>query len=229
MVFLILGMLQLTLAQQARLQLEYAAFAAARSGAVWNMDRRRMARAALTTLLPTLARVDEPSRLRRELQELDRVQATLAPLGIPARVKLTVLRPTVGDFEGAEELDFDASENLDKARLTLHLVYSYELAIPFANALLWDAWYALRLARNLPAWRVGQPAFAGTEAPSSDPQRCAPDRLGREGLAALARAASRGRYFLPLVATYTIRMQSNPFVRDPRDPTSQWAGEDDGC
>ncbi len=228
MVFLLLGILQLTLAQQARLQLDYAAFAAARSGAVWNMDPKRMTRTALAALLPTLSRVDDPARLERALRDLDRAQRAFAPAGLPERLKISVLRPTLADFAGKEELDFDAPENLDPARMQLRVVYAYELSIPFANVLIWDAWYAVRLGRTLPAWRIGPPALAGVRVPPAA-LPCAPDGLGSDGLEALALVARRGRYLLPLVATYTIRMQSNPFAHDPQDPTSTWAGTGDGC
>jgi hypothetical protein len=39
-------------------------------------------------------------------------------------------------------------------------------------------------------------------------------------------AANAGFYYMPLVTTYTIRMQSNPFVTSP-DGSEQWAGKDD--
>ena len=51
MTFFILGILQLTLMHQASLMLEYAAFNAARSGAVWNMDKGRMKQARVSAEL----------------------------------------------------------------------------------------------------------------------------------------------------------------------------------
>ena len=32
-----------------------------------------------------------------------------------------------------------------------------------------------------------------------------------------------GRYFMPMVATYTIRMQSNPFLHNPKKASEKWA------
>ncbi len=58
MVFLILGIIQLTMMQQARLMLEYAAFNAARAGIVWNADKEMMTNAATLSLLPTLNSCD---------------------------------------------------------------------------------------------------------------------------------------------------------------------------
>jgi hypothetical protein len=54
LVFLVLGLLQLTLLEQAKLMTEYAAFQAARAGIVWNGNNERMRDAALVALLPTL-------------------------------------------------------------------------------------------------------------------------------------------------------------------------------
>src|SRR6478672_10248576 len=54
MVFLVLGIIQLTSLQHAKLMTEYAAFQAARAGIVWNGSNERMHDAAFFALLPTL-------------------------------------------------------------------------------------------------------------------------------------------------------------------------------
>src|SRR5688500_4861563 len=59
MVFMVLGILQLTLIQQAKLMTEYAAYQAARAGSVWNGSAERMHDAALVALLPTIHRTDD--------------------------------------------------------------------------------------------------------------------------------------------------------------------------
>jgi TadE-like protein len=65
MVFLGLGLLQLTMMQHARLMTEYAAYCAARAGIVWNGHHERMHDAALVALLPTLGRTDDLPKLAR--------------------------------------------------------------------------------------------------------------------------------------------------------------------
>jgi hypothetical protein len=54
LIFTVLGIIQLTLVHQARIMLEYAAFSAARAGAVWNADPAVMESAAVFALLPTM-------------------------------------------------------------------------------------------------------------------------------------------------------------------------------
>lgn len=58
MVFMVLGILQLTMVQHARIMTEYAAYNAARAGIVWNGNNERMHDAALMSLLPTMGRTD---------------------------------------------------------------------------------------------------------------------------------------------------------------------------
>jgi hypothetical protein len=59
MVFLILGVVQLTMIQHARIMTEYAAFNAARSGIVWNGDPWVMENAAIISLMPTYGALAE--------------------------------------------------------------------------------------------------------------------------------------------------------------------------
>ncbi len=58
MVFTVLGIIQLTMIQHARIMTEYAAFNAARAGIVWNGNNERMHDAAIMSLLPTMGRTD---------------------------------------------------------------------------------------------------------------------------------------------------------------------------
>lgn len=54
MVFLCLGIIQLTMIEQAKIMTEYAAYNAARAGIVWNGNNERMHDAAIFSLLPTM-------------------------------------------------------------------------------------------------------------------------------------------------------------------------------
>lgn len=63
MVFLCLGIIQLTMIQHAKLMTEYAAYQAARAGIVWNGNNERMHDAAIVALLPTMGRTDRLDRV----------------------------------------------------------------------------------------------------------------------------------------------------------------------
>ncbi|MCX7943045.1 MAG: pilus assembly protein [Deltaproteobacteria bacterium] len=54
MLFMILGILQLAMLHQARLQTEYAAYQAARAGIVWNANQSKMMNAAFVALIPSM-------------------------------------------------------------------------------------------------------------------------------------------------------------------------------
>lgn len=61
--FLLLGIIQLTMMQHAKLMTEYAAYQAARAGSVWNGNNERMQDAAIFALLPTLGRTDNVAQV----------------------------------------------------------------------------------------------------------------------------------------------------------------------
>ena len=59
MVFLTLGIIQLTAIEHAKLMTEYAAYQAARAGIVWSGNNERMHDAAIMAVLPTIGRTDD--------------------------------------------------------------------------------------------------------------------------------------------------------------------------
>lgn len=135
MVFVILGVIQLSMIQHARIMTEYAAFNAARAGIVWNGDPWVMENAAIISLMPTYEGmgdemgIADPGRMMRAIAEralLYQINRRLSgfaremfagPLSAlvraafggdgPQVVEVTVLNPTRGDFGDNEELDFD--------------------------------------------------------------------------------------------------------------------------
>ncbi len=130
MVFLALGVIQLTLLQQARLFTEYAAFQAARAGIVWNGSNERMRAAVMFALAPTFTRTDSMDALDRALVAFRERDAHMAALpwpspgpqklnGVPLRgvVRVDTVNPAnyaelgnVWKVRGGaqwEELDFD--------------------------------------------------------------------------------------------------------------------------
>src|SRR5438105_4345009 len=116
----------------------------------------------------------------------------------------------------------------DAAVLSIQVRYLYELRVPFANKLLQTIWLAshvgLGRARALEGWTGwdlsspkavvpgGPDAVALTRALALGGQveDGTPDGIS---LGALALAGNQGRYFLPIQAWYTMRLQSNPFAK----------------
>jgi hypothetical protein len=135
MVFLILGVVQLTMIQHARIMTEYAAYNAARAGIVWNGDPWVMENAAIISLIPTqeglagATGLTDPGRMMEAIVERallyqvnrrlsgwaltvlggpisDAIRAAFSGEG-PNVVQVTVLNPTRDDFGEEQELDFD--------------------------------------------------------------------------------------------------------------------------
>ena len=210
MVFLGLGLLQLTLMQQAKLMTEYAAYCAARSGIVWNGNAERMRDAALVALLPTLGRTDTPPELARtwtraRLQDemLRRLPWPTRDAGVPDAVNgaplfglVRVDTVTPSGPSPVRELDFDGPGGLaeevhrEATVLSVRVRYWYEMRVPFANQLVFTAWGAANAGVGLDHQR----GYA---------------TLHRQDMGVLRGLAADRRYFLPLTATYSLRMQSN--------------------
>lgn len=195
-VVLILCAIQIAQVQQARVLLEYAAFNAARAGVVHDAENGAsgtsgpMHDAAALSLLPSFGRTDGFAALTRTWALFRAREEALRPLRL-SLLQVSVLNPRRGDFArlgehlDGQEIDFDdvRPEAVDANLLSIGLRYLYELRVPLANKLIQTAWLLRR---------------------GSAP----PDEL-----AAIALAGRQGRYFVPVRAFYTMRMQSNPFLR----------------
>jgi hypothetical protein len=201
-VLLILMTLQLAMLQQARLLADYAAFAAARTGIVHNGDNGQgnrgtdgpMHDAAVFVLLPTYGRTDSFTALAATAARFKADDLALTAMGLP-QVRVVVLNPVAADFKtygghlDGQEIDFDDVRPgaTDATQLSLQVRYLYELRVPLANKAIQGLWLAALAA-------------AGTTPDGVDP-------------AALAAAAAAGRFFLPVTAFYSMRMQSNPYLK----------------
>ena len=193
MVFLLLVALQLTQLQQARILAEYAASAAARAGIVMNGDQTKMKQAATLAVLSGSGPSDGVSALAKTLLRFQAGDAVLRPFGLE-QVRVYVHNPVAPDFArwgrhlDRQEIDFDDVRPgaTEATLLSLQIRWLYELKVPFANRMIQAIWVAAKggLLRD------------GT--PEGVP------------MAALAAAARAGRYYLPVQAFYTMRMQSNP-------------------
>lgn len=144
MVFIptVLGAIQLTFVQQAKLAAKYAAFAAARIGSVENLSPEKMLDAARLALAPT---ADDASY-----------------------IDVAIESPTVEQFGDGREIEFD-DQSLEptvreRTRATIRVLYWYELRIPVAAQLFAAGLGARRLFDDL----VDEPCGARQPPPSVD-------------------------------------------------------------
>lgn len=196
-ILLLLLTIQLTQLQRARLLAGYAAFAAARTGIVQDGNNGSgsgtdgpMHDAAVLAVLPGFGATNSFGAIARTRLRFAAQDAALRALGLPL-LRVEVLNPTragftqFGEHLGGEEIDFDDVRPgaTEATLLSLRVRYLYELKVPFANQVLETLWLLARA------------------------------RAGSGEVAPFAAAAGLRRYFLPVEALYTMRMQSNPFRR----------------
>lgn len=237
MVFLVLGIIQLTMLHHARLMTEYAAYRAARAGIVNSGACNYMKEAAILGVLPTLGpapgvpgRTDTLFRALLVYQSYSKLwndQKYLlkgAP-GLPV-VKVEVLNPkkselgslfnTYGVFGGAtnrvhtEEIDFDDIRDakvIAANLLTVRVTYHYEMRIPFANKLIHSWYMGYELLKYVRGVQFEAKNVAGMNEFDALEAKGATKGGNFVKLAAMARFGNT--YVVPMIATYSMRMQSN--------------------
>jgi len=233
MVFLILCAIQLAQIQQARLLAEYAAFNAARAGIVHSGDPGPMQQAALLSVLPSTGRTDSFEAIAKTLAVLEAKNALLDKFGMPL-VRVFVHGPRRVDFAkygahlNGREIDFDDVRPgaTDATLLEIQVRYLYEMRVPFANKIIQTIWMAThvgagdkRALDGWTGWDLTSPKALVPTGPDAvsltrDLAMAAKFNDGTpEGvnLASLVLLGSKGRYYFPVQAFYTMRMQSNPF------------------
>ncbi len=170
MVFLLLGLIQLTAMQQARLLTEYAAYSAARAGIVWNGNNERMHDAALVAVLPTLGRTDGVDRFgatwTQAVAHDAAVQAlpwggtpvpeTINGVGLRGAVRVDTVSPANWAELGAlwnvrggpqwQELDFDAPDTISELEgMPAHLPSFFDRALEDESQTLYRKATVLRV------------------------------------------------------------------------------------
>src|SRR5919201_740010 len=228
MIVLLLVALQLTQLQRARILVDHAAFAAARAGIVMNGDPGKMRDAAILAVLPGVGATDSAAALVNTLARFTAEEAALAPFGLE-QMRVHVHNPVARDFQiwgqhlHGDEIDFDDVRPgaTDATLLSLQIRWLYELKVPFANRLLQTIWMAAkgRILGGWQGWDLSSPRLGSQSGPDAvrASRSGAPGIVVEDGvprgihLSALVAAAGAGRYYLPVQAFYTMRMQSNPF------------------
>ncbi|RKH43281.1 TadE/TadG family type IV pilus assembly protein [Corallococcus sicarius] len=239
MVFLILGILQLGTLHHARLMTEYAAYRSARAGIVNHGDCEIMKKAAFVAVLPTLgppkassggapatgrvdtllnlARVNDAytdPKLVRENQTFQDQGADLERLRVevlnPRRSQLPTLFASYGSHMQGRELDYDDIRNaqvIEANLLTVRVTYFYEMRIPFAN---WQL-HAFYMGREFLNDIRGGPNFTTQHVGGGSPTKY----LEAKGASRdadhqkISTLAGNRTFVIPVIATYSMRMQSN--------------------
>ena len=143
LILFILGILQLTLIEHARIMTQYAAFQAARAAIVFNADPRKMRDAAVWSLLPTRGRTDSWRSLSETFQEAQSED-------LKSEVKDPASRLQLG-FKTALPLnkDFDSiGMEVGESEISVDLRNWYEMRIPFANMVIFYSWLAAQGSRE---------------------------------------------------------------------------------
>ncbi|WP_240360039.1 TadE family protein [Pyxidicoccus caerfyrddinensis] len=245
MVFLVLGIIQLGMVHHARLMTEYGAYRAARAGIVNHGDCGIMERSAMVALLPTVGplrgviagRVDTLDRTI----EVNRAYtaAVFTAQGLPPRdtfypqgnlplFRVEVVNPkksqlsslfgTYGSHMQGREIDYDDVRDdrvIEANLLSVRLTYFYELRIPFANWQLHSFYMGREYLDGLRGVQFENKRVGGQSATQYLERRGAERGGDFEGV---ARQAESGRYVMPLVSTWSMRMQSNLLGNDRYGP-----------
>jgi hypothetical protein len=218
--FVLLGTLQLALMHQARLLTKYAAYKAVRVGAMTSANMKRMERAALAVLLPTIkanhavykttSAGDYASSFPRVMQNL------MTEDGQTKYVEIMVCSPNKELLGAGDEHDFDDEaktgsasarqpgrmevpgwKEFDRGRLSIQVTYNYRMIIPFADMMLYRIFMGQDRADLLWTFRMSP----------LDPQVQQQQQLANK----YDNLANAGQYVYPIRANYLMRMQSSLF------------------
>jgi hypothetical protein len=227
LLFLILGILQLSLAVHASLLAQYATFRAVRAGALAHGDCIKMLHAAALALMPSYTHPFKRGMSGAALgARLGAEWVARRGSGVPVYdltrdgqdepiVWIYRDRPTRGEVAGltapggvGEDLTFDraltpieVANGVRPTRLELRTIFWFPLRIPFAN------WVISRIALaefGLLPYRAVNPLNPTQTANWSS----SPGRLSADVGAELLARAARGHYTLPILSGAAMRMMT---------------------
>jgi len=209
-VFLLLGLIQLGLLHQARIIAEYAAYRAARAGALYNMDKDKMEATAVGALLPILSYDKSGAELLSRTDSASRwAQKYIKPrfkfnrmTDVPSMkyAEIIICGPLKNDVsgltysaDGGQYVPFDNPEvaggSGKKTKLRVELVLNYRLIIPFADWVIYRMWKGKEISEDLHLDMGGRPP-----AVSFDKYEM---------------AAMSGVHIIPIVAQYSMKLHSD--------------------
>jgi hypothetical protein len=207
--FVILGLIQMAMVLNAYALVRYAAYNAARAAVVHQADEDKMRDAARISLLPVFPRHGRADHI---LGFTENYQGALATDNNP--VFFTFIMSAEGNFLPVAEpitevkilprpgrntgdvVTFDDPVDFDQALITVQVVHNYEMVVPLVNRILF---FVTNLFRSK---KLG--LGSGYEGQTLERLSTVTDRLRRG-----ADTYANTEYRIPLVAHYTMRMQSD--------------------
>jgi hypothetical protein len=208
LVFMLLGVLQMSLAYQARLLNEYAAYKVARSASVYRLDCDHMIDAGLMALVPSVSLNQPFPDTKAGMRE--RFVATARalvggnkPPNRGVNIPLVRVHYWVSGYTGRP---FDQQLEVDEEPMKVHirLAYFFEYRIPFANWIISRVWLASQTGQ---AWATGADPITPVRSTAGRVTRATESSWDVD----VVQQALRSNYFtVPLVSTWSMRMMSDP-------------------
>jgi hypothetical protein len=209
--FTLLGALQMSMAYQARLVNDYAAYKAARAASMYRLDCAHMRDAALMALVPTISRVGKATgagNARVANRYVQAAQVVMAANNRPPNNPEGASTPLVHLDWRLTDARPEFDEQLDPGdvpmKVHLRLAYFYEYRIPFANWVLTRFW--LQTQTGIQLYNGIDPLMPAAK------NRDEPVQMTVDAeLVGIARNAITSKYFtVPIVSTFSLRMMSDP-------------------
>ncbi len=223
LLFAMLGILQLTLSQHARILSEYAAFKAARAGSIYRADCGRMKNAALTALAPSMSYTmvsQSADAVYAGAQVAPGVNMVRLYLETQSKIKFnrsSRMTPLVWvdyKLENFANRDFDLqlTGGEDVERIRVKLAYFFQYRIPFANWIMVRYWLATNRAFNWGQSDGSDSTMMVVKARNPGARA----NVDRELVNQAFMNMYMGIYTAPIVATWEMRMMSDPLAAATR-------------
>lgn len=224
LVFLALGTVQLFLLLQARFLAEYGVFRAVRAGSLNHGDCKAMTHAALLSVLPTLARTNDPVSVEAAFKKhannrYDNVRQKLDGSGTTHTGQIVELwrdvyfGPTrevllsTASLEDPEDSKFDQPDRL--MRLETRMILWYRLKIPFADWVLGRMFLAHYKLMNYDFANPLSPVEGNAGWPDSPGLKFLGEPWPGGPLdASMLAFANDGQYLFPIRVTWSMRMMT---------------------
>jgi hypothetical protein len=208
--FTLLGAIQMSMAYQARLVAEYAAYKVARAASIYRLDCPHMTNAALMALIPTVSGHFAPGAITTPQARYTALGNALLTSGNrpPNNPPGAATPLTVIDYRLTNALpEFDTQLDPGQKPMKVHvqLAYFFEYRVPFANWILSHAW--LQAQNGVQLTKGVDPLLAVHNKVKDAPV----NSYLNATLTSIAQTAIQNKYFtIPIVTTFSLRMMSDP-------------------